>query len=78
MTELTFVIYPDSKERSIRVKEIDSEWTEREIVDSIIAESRRHGWQSSGIIAYRQTPSGWRMPWAKIDTATGDYRRIER
>ncbi len=78
MTELTFVVYPNSKERSICVEGIDSDLTEREVVDCIIAESRRHGWQSTGIIAYRKTSSGWAIPWAEIDIATGDYRRIER
>lgn len=78
MTELTFVVFPKSKERSIRVKEIDSDLTEREIIDSIIAECRRHGWQSSGIDVYRQTPSGWTMPWAEVDIDTGEYRRREQ
>ena len=75
MTELTFVIYPKSKERSVRVKGIMLGWTEEQIVDHIRDGCQQYTWRSSTVDVYRQSPGGWTEPWGEVDLATGEYRR---
>ncbi len=78
MTELTLIIYPRSKERSVRVKGAMVGWTEAQIVEHVRKDCRRYTWESTVVDVYTQTSGGWAEPWGEVDLATGDYRRRSR